>query len=212
MEKDKEVGSIHDRIVNIPISFTEVYIILVSIIQATVFGYLIVKFDEHYTDFTHLTILLFIATFLLIIVVWNQYMTGSTALRFKPQLFPDSLLIFALGFTETLAIHHIFSELYLWCYSMAAATFVSGLALLNGLRNARQHPANDIIFQRLGYWPRVIQILFFATAILYVLLGYASYHSAENGIAYLFLILTLIYLIGSFKYWATIVHGPHKKE
>jgi len=161
MEKDKEVGSIHERLVHIPISFRDVYIILVSIIQATVFGYLIVKFDEHYTDFTHLTILLFTTTFLVIIVVWNQYMTGFTALRFKPQLFLDSILIFALGFTETLAIHHIFSELYLWCYSMAAATFMSWLALVNGLHNARQHLANDRIFQRLGYWPRVIQILFF---------------------------------------------------
>jgi hypothetical protein len=216
MKNSKEESDLQYSISAMTISFTEVYIILVSIIQATVFGYLIVKFFENYYDFTPLKILIFITTFLLIIMVWNQYMIGATALRFKPQLFPDSILIFALGFTETLVIYHIFSDLYLWCYSMGLVTFISLLTTVNGFHNAKQFSSNDIIFEKLGKWPKLIQIFLFVTSILYVILGYISYQivkiqAIQYIIASLFLILTLFYLGGGFKYWTIIMSKPNNK-
>jgi hypothetical protein len=137
-------------------------------------------------------------------------MVGSTALRFKPQLFPDSIIIFVLGFSETLIIYHIFSDLYLWCYSMAIVTFVEMLSMVNGIKNARQLPENDIIFQQLGYWPKLYQILFSCTSLLYIILGYISYQFAniltiEYFIASVFLIFTILFLAGTFNYWRIIV-------
>jgi hypothetical protein len=214
MKNDEEKKNLQDTILDMKVSFTEVYLILVSIIQGTVFGFLFVKFYDHYNDFTPLKIIILLTTFLLIIMIWNQYMIGSTALRFKPQLFPDSIIIFTLGFTETLVIYHIFTELYLWCFSMAVVTFMSWLTTVNALNNAQRYKINEPIFQKLGYWPKLFQIVLFITVILYVILGYVSYQYATTEtiqyvIASIFLIFTLMYLAGGFKYWEIIMSKPN---
>lgn len=210
--KNRKTESMQDRLVHIEKSYETIYVTLISIIQATVFGYLIATFNEHHSDFTHLRIVLFVTTFLMIVIVWNQYVMASTAFKYIPRLFPDSVLPFALGFTEIVVIGQIFADLHLWCYSVALVMVTGWLALVNGYRNARHHPTNVVIFQRLGHWPKLSQILVLVISMLFALLGLVSYQYASNQpiqhiVACFFLVSMVVQLVTGAKYWELIIGG-----
>ena len=96
-------------------SYPSVYLTLVSIIQATVFGYFVISFVDHLNDLTLLNILLSISTFLLIALIWNEYVIGSTSFIGIPKL-QDAFLPFFVGFLQTISIPYIFSKLYVVFY------------------------------------------------------------------------------------------------
>lgn len=205
-----------NRLVDMEKSYATIYVTLISIIQATVFGLLIATFYEHYNDFTPLKILIFVTTFLIIVIIWNQYILASTAFRYIPRLFPDSILPFLLGFCETLVIHYIFSPLYLWCYSVAVVMIIGWFALVNGYQNARQHSANEVLLQQLHPWPRLSQILVLGLAVIFLVLGFVSYQYPNQLIHYIiafFLLATMVLqVVMGARYWELILSRLYDKK
>jgi hypothetical protein len=217
LENEKDERKDHDELIRLEKSYATIYVTLISIIQATVFGYLIAIFYEHYNDLKPLDILIFATTFLIIVIIWNQYILASTAFRYIPRLFPDSILPFLLGFIETLVINQIFSQLYLWCYSVALMMFIGWLAVFNGYQNAHQHPANKVLFQRLGSLPRISQVITLLLVIIFLILGLISQRYTSNQlvqyiVACFFLLTMIIQMAMGAKYWELILRNLYGRK
>lgn len=186
-------------------TYSSGYLTLVSIIQAIIFGYFIVTIGENFTDITPLRALISLSTFLVIIIVWNECMIGSTTLRYIPRL-TDSSLPFLIGLTEFLIIYHIFSVLHLWFYSIAASTFVGFFSYLNIFSSAMKDPANRSIFQSLGNWPTMTEMFCYISTIIFIFFGVISYiYSLRMNVHYLFVCITIsmqvVFFYRGIKYW-----------
>jgi hypothetical protein len=186
-------------------TYSSGYLTLVSIIQAIIFGYFIVTLGDHFTDITPLNALISLSTFLVIIIIWNEYMIGSTTLRYIPRL-TDSSLPFLIGLTEFLIIYHVFSVLHLWFYSLAASTFVGFFSYLNVFSSAMKDPENEPIFQRLGNWPTMTEMFCYISTIIFIIFGVISYiYSLRINVHYLLVCITISMQVAFFyrgvKYW-----------
>jgi hypothetical protein len=211
-----EVSGKNDKIVKkVKDEFPSVYLTLISIIQASVVGYLIITMQTHWGKLTLTNWMPPVATFLLIITVWNEYMMGSTTFRWIPRL-KDSFLPFALGISEIYVVSNIVEYLYSWCFSTSVFSFIGFLAFLNMFHSAKRHPENDPIFERIGKLEKMTKICAFSLAIVFALLGIISYTLKANPIAEIIigafsLILILAFLYRGVKYWERIVDTEKKR-
>jgi len=196
-------------------TYSSGYLTLVSIIQAIIFGYFIVTLGENFTDITPLKALISLSTFLVIIIIWNEYMIGSTTLRYIPRL-TESSLPFLVGFTEFLIIFHIFSVLHLWFYSLAASTFVGFFSYLNVFSSAMKDPENGPIFQRLGNWPTMTEMFCYISTIIFIIFGVISYiYSLRINVHYLLVCIVILMQVAFFyrgiKYWELTIGKPQNR-
>src|SRR5579884_3223442 len=102
-------------------SFTVAYLTLTSIIQGVALGYLVAVVDGAASKLPIASWLLAVASFLAIVVLWQEYMIGATIFSWSPTL-ADSLIPFALGAAELAAIHGVRDthDLTHWLWPIAA--------------------------------------------------------------------------------------------
>jgi len=216
MKRQKLARDTKETVERVKQTYSNGYLTLVSIIQAIIFGYYIVTLGNHFANITPLNALISISTFLVIIIVWNEYMIGSTTLRYIPRL-TDSSLPFIIGLTEFLIIHHIFSVLHLWFYSLAASTFVGFFSYLNVFSSAMKDPENESIFQRLRNWPTMTEMFCYVSTIIFIIFGVISYiYSLRINVHYLLVYITISMQVAFFyrgiKYWELTIGKPQNRR
>ena len=216
MEPDKHSRNIENIVEQIKQSFSSVYLTLISIIQASVLGYLVFIFGSQRESLSSISIIVSVTTFLMLVTTWNEYMMGSTVFRWIPRL-RDSFLPFLIGISEFLVVHHTISDVSLWCYSMALFCFVGYLAYLNMHHSARLYPENTPIFERLGRLPMVTEIWAFCLAVVFSFLGiishkFASTVTIQYVIAFLSVVVFGAFLYRGVRYWSRIVDTASVKK
>lgn len=103
VEKNKE--NLRNQIIDF---FPSYYMTLISVIQATTLGYLLLILSNVLTrktfNISH-SLPLFLS-FLVIIEIWYEYVMGSASLRWVPHML-DSTIPFLLGLTQFLMIFSV---------------------------------------------------------------------------------------------------------
>ncbi len=114
-----------------------------SVIQSIVLGYLLLTIKDQlvyplagvFPDPVWITAI--IATFLLVITVWQEYVIASITFEYVPNL-PDALIIFLFGLTQALVVFSIDYHRIVWyCFSMSSVCIVAFLAYVNALHEAK---------------------------------------------------------------------------
>ena len=195
-------------------AFPTYYITLISIVQVTAFTYLIVMIQQKFfisteNSMKNITFLLLtLATFLVLIEVWYEYMMGSVAMRWIPQLW-DAILPFFLGLAELIMIFYLSDgNIPGWYFAMGLVCFSSFLALVNMYRGCYYHyNENEILLACLGNYPHFTLIWIFTAGIIFSAIGYfEQLNNLESPIfaLYSFLIISLFVARGHF-YWERIL-------
>lgn len=218
MEPNWHPRRIETILEQIKASFSSVYLTLTSIIQACVFGYLIFLLGTNWGGLSpaSTTTIAIVTAFLVVITTWNEYMMGATAFRWIPRL-KDAFIPFALGISEFLVIHNVFTNVYMWCYSLAVYSFIGYLAYVNMYCSARQHPENTTIFGLLGHLPIVTEVWAFTSTIIFIFLGVICQRfSSSLAVQYIAALCSLV-ILGGFLYrgvlyWNKIVGKFRRKS
>ena len=138
--------------------FAVVYLTLISVIQGCVLGYFFVVADAASSTPTWRGGLLFFTSFLLIALVWNEYMMWTTMVRWVLRL-PDSLLPLLMGLFQFGMIRAIPSRSNAY-FLAAAAFFVTSLVKYRHASLAGRHePENLPILESLRGWNLTTELM-----------------------------------------------------
>ncbi|MCE5249403.1 hypothetical protein LLG96_04200 [bacterium] len=193
-------------------SFSSVYLTLISVIQAGVLGYFIFLLDKQIGNIVFKDIIPLITTFIMIVTTWNEYMMGSTVLRWIPSL-KDSFIPFLLGISELFVIRSVFSPAFFWFYSLGVFCLFGYIAFLNMFYSARKHPENVDVFAVLGCLPLLAEAWTLGGAAIFFCLGFLLGQRSSCIISYYMSVLGAFlffsgFLIRGVVYWKRITLMP----
>jgi hypothetical protein len=130
---------------------------VISVIQATCFGFLVLVCFEEGAHFGTSQWLLAANTLVIIILVWNGFVRGFIVLSYVPNLVDKP---FALGAAQCFAAYFVAHDVRGWYWSFAALGFMGFIGYVNAEVNARFNPeenAHVMVFY--GQILRMLQIL-----------------------------------------------------
>jgi len=116
--------------------FAPAYLTLTSIIQGVALSVVAASLKAKYTQFDATDWLLTIATFLVFLEVWNEYLMQVLAFVWVPTLL-DSLVPFAFLAGELFMAHFVYHGLRGWLLTLGLIFIVGGAANLLTLTQAR---------------------------------------------------------------------------
>lgn len=136
-------------------AFSSVYLTLISIIQGAAFAYLAGFAVTNYTHFkTPIAWILVCASFVVILLAWNEYLMGALAFVWIPTIL-DAFIPFGLGVTEVLLISAIADDPQTWLGFLTIFTTAGVIAYVNLYGNAyarRYRQENAAAIAALGPW------------------------------------------------------------
>jgi hypothetical protein len=133
-------------------SFRDIYLTLISIIQGVALGFLAQSIASHIHDLTADRVGRMVTVFLVIVVVWQEYMVGAVMFAWIPGTV-DSLVPFLLGLCEGVMVATIDDTIAVFLLSYAFTTAVSLAAGANYWFQARQgHTLTSRMSQRVLPW------------------------------------------------------------
>lgn len=131
---------------------------VVSVIQATCFGFLVLVCFEEGTHYGTSQWLLAANTLVIIILVWNGFVRGFIVLSYVPKL-ADGAMPFALGAAQCFAAYFAGHDAHGWYWSIAALCFIGFIGYVNAEVNARINPEeNAHIMVFYGRQLRMLQV------------------------------------------------------
>ena len=131
---------------------------VISVIQATCFGFLALVCFEEGKHFTSFQWLLASNTLIIFVLVWNGFIRGFVILLYVPKL-ADGMMPFALGAAQCFATYFVAHGVHGWYWSMAALCFIGFLGYVNAEVNAKLNPLeNAHIMVFYGKHLRMLQI------------------------------------------------------
>ena len=177
--------------------FTPVYLTLISIIQASVLGYIMLYLHDPRAQLTLWTSARLLGSFLYIVAIWYSYACGAIAFRWVPGL-ADAAIPFALGAFEFLAVRSA-GSLFWWCMCNAGFAFTGALSYVNQYRCAVRHPENASVLRRLSRLRRLNPAVMGVCAVWYVGLAllFGGYGRAEGIATLCGLLPPIAILVGS---------------
>jgi hypothetical protein len=107
--------------------FTSVYLTLVSIILGAAFAYLALVIHDQGQTFPWQVWMNALTAFLVIVIVWHEYMTGATLLNWVPTIW-DSTIPFVVGLAIYNVIKSITAAWTHWFISLSALSFATTIA------------------------------------------------------------------------------------
>ena len=116
--------------------FAPAYLTLTSIIQGVALSVLAARVEATYPQFGATDWLLTIATFLMFVTLWHEYLMQALAFVWMPTLL-DSLVPFAFLACELVAAHFVYHGLRWWLLALGLSLVVGGAAQLLTLTQAR---------------------------------------------------------------------------
>jgi hypothetical protein len=186
--------------------FPTYYITLISIIQVTAFGYLLLVAKDQLSSilagtYDPLWTVLILGFFIMIAATWMNYTHYGTSLRLRPTSF-DALIPFCFGATQALVIFCISLQQLAWFYfAMVANAMVAILQTYFMLREVRSHQEykeNRVFIENfplstLTRWYAVRLLIFLFFGIAEALL---NLHSLLLAIVYLALCVMSFIFVG----------------
>lgn len=131
---------------------------VISVIQATCFGFLVLVCFEEGKHYDPSQWLLAANTLIVFVLVWNGFIRGFVILSYVPKL-ADGAMPFALGAAQCFAAYYVAHDAHGWYWSMAALCFIGFLGYLNAEINAKLNPMeNAHIMTFYGPHLRMLQI------------------------------------------------------
>jgi len=189
--------------------FTPAYLTLTSIIQGVALAVLAARVEATYTQFDATDWLLTIATFLMFVTLWHEYLMQALAFVWMPTLL-DSLVPFAFLVCELFAAHFVYNGMRGWLLAFGLGFVVGGAAQLLTLTQARlMGEENRDLVGALRPYNRLRAALS-AVIIVVSLGGWALYDVLRLGrealiVALLAAVLIIVFLGSSVPYWNRIL-------
>ena len=210
--KDKDVkNELRTQIIDFLPSY---YMTLISIIQATSLGYLLVSFTSQYNKETLVSLqtITSIITFFLIIVVWNEYMMGSATIRWIPSLW-DSIIPFFLGICQFLLVFSAgkANSVWLWYLSFCLLSIISFYAFLNMYQGAiklrKYNNINEVVLKKIGKWRFRNYYGTNIYALIFLLFSLCEFYEKINSNILIIITIGLvfIFIIRGIYYWNRII-------
>lgn len=192
--------------------FPSYYTTLISIIQATSFGYLLVSFSNYLAlsnDPISYHLVLYLINFSIIIAVWYEYMMGSASLRWLPNIL-DSVLPFLLGMAQFSLIYFAKAENIVWYYwSFSLLCLFSYFAYANmykGSDNLKTEK-NILVLKLIGIYPKInkagILSIGLISAIFALMIQYLDIR--PSLFACIMLIILILFIVRGYFYWKRII-------
>jgi hypothetical protein len=199
---DPNMDEVRERV---KAQFASVYLTLMSVIQASVLGYLFVQADESLAHLQLRSAILLLLSFVVAGLVWHEYVMGTCTFRWIPRL-PDAFLPLVLGAAQFLMARSIAVRSAAWFFALAAALGAASLAFAYQYAVARRLRENDAVFEALGAWTAVTQLLVAGGAVLALLAGWLDVRmdGASPLPALLVSVVPLGYVVRSALYWRRI--------
>lgn len=152
---------------------------VVSVIQATCFGFLVLVCFEEGRHYGTSQWLLTANTLVVIVLVWNGFVRGFIVLSYVPKLF-DGVMPFALGTAQCSAAYFAGHDAHSWYWSIAALSFIGCIGYVNAEVNARLNPnENGHIMVFYGRQLRMLQVSALLMAALCGGIAYSASWSNE---------------------------------
>jgi len=131
--------------------FAVVYLTLISVIQASVLGYLFTQADPLLPKLNMRSGLLLVVSFSTLALVWNEYVMWTSMVRWVPRL-PDAFLPLLMGVFQFGMARSITAKSPAYFFSLAAFLVVAWAKLRHASVVARREPENAAVLATLGAW------------------------------------------------------------
>ncbi|MGH8497701.1 MAG: hypothetical protein ACRERV_02675 [Methylococcales bacterium] len=115
---------------------------VISVIQATCFGFLVLVCLEEGKHYSTSQWLLAANTLLILVLVWNGFVRGFIVLSYVPKLV-DGAMPFALGAAQCFAAYFVAHGVHGWYWSIAALGLIGFIGHVNAEVNARLNPEEN---------------------------------------------------------------------
>jgi hypothetical protein len=130
---------------------------VISVIQATCFGFLVLVCFEKGKHYGVAQWLLAANTLVIIALVWNAFIRGFVTLSYVPKLV-DGMMPFALGATQCFLAYFVAHGVRGWYWAFAALGITGFIGYVNGEVNARlNRRENDPVMAFYGRQLRILQ-------------------------------------------------------
>jgi hypothetical protein len=197
-------------------AFGSTYLTLMSVMQGVALAALAARVADSSGRFDAGDWVITFDTFIVLVVVWNEYLVAALAFAWIPT-FLDSLLPFSLLGAELFLVHAVYGNLHGWLLAMAGASLVSLVALIyTRLRVGTGEAEERAAFTAIGGHHLLTiasaaagALLFLAGGLLYDFAGLASLRSTVVGAAS---VVVALYLSRAVVSWLRIqryTHGTH---
>jgi hypothetical protein len=193
-------------------SFSTTYLTLTSVIQGVALVYLVGVVDNDMHAFGAAEWILVVATFLMIVAAWHEYMTAVTVFVWIPRL-PDSLIPFLLGGAELVLIRALGeqTELQWFFLAMAVTSLLTVVAFLNMYASAgAEREKNRLLLENTRYYEWLSLTFAGCSAVLFLLFSAVEARATESGtldvvLAATTLALVVAFLARSAIYWNRVI-------
>ncbi len=189
--------------------FTPAYLTLTSIIQGVALSALVVRVESHYPQFTATDWLLAIATFIAILLVWNEYVMMVLTFVWVPTLL-DSVVPFAFLVGELFATHFVYHDLRLWLLTAALLFLVGGAAQIVTTVQSRLFAAENREIRRILAPAARIRTGFLLAFVVLIVGAWALYDVAQLAhaqtlVAGLALLVIMLFMGSAVPYWNRVL-------
>ena len=173
---------------------------VISVIQATCFGFLVLVCFEEGTHFGVSQWLLAANTLVIIILVWNGFVRGFIVLSYVPKLV-DGAMPFALGATQCFAAYFVAHDVRGWYWSFAALGFMGFIGYVNAEVNARFNPEENA--QVMVFYGQILRRLQISGLLLAAFCGGIAYMATWSNeiLTLLSFAFTAGYAVGDELLW-----------
>ena len=149
------------------------YLTLLSIVQGVAMGFLGANMPVQRIASEWL---LFLVTFMFVVLVWAEYNMGVASLSWIPT-FRDALIPFALCMAE-IAMSKLLARPRDWFLAAAFFCVIGFFAFVNMYTRARRFPQNAEMLRVLGWWKPAGEIFCILAAAIFLLLAISNCHAA----------------------------------
>jgi len=173
---------------------------VVSVIQATCFGFLVLVCFEEGKHFGASQWLLAANTLVIIVLVWNGFVRGFLVLSYVPKLV-DGAMPFALGAAQCFAAYFAGRDAHDWYWSIAALCFIGFIGYVNAEINARINPAENVHI--IGFYGRQLRLLQISSLFMAAVSGGIAYSASWSNeiLTLVSFVFTAGYAIGDEVLW-----------
>jgi hypothetical protein len=189
-------------------TFGVAYLTLTGVTQSVAVAVLAARVEATYEQFHLVHWIMVVNTFLMIVLVWNDYMIAAIAYFWTPTLadsfFPFTLLALQLG-----VAHNVYPDERMWFLWTGLLMAVGAAAFGYGFWQARRHTKdNHEVLQAIGVHQQLT--LVFTGAGCVSALGVAALydvgglHRASTVVALLGTVLIVAILLRSIPYWKRV--------
>jgi hypothetical protein len=181
---------------------------LVSIVQGAVFSYLAFVLVTRGADLTMFGWMLAAATFVVIVLTWNEYFMGITSIVYIPDML-DSFFPFLMGVVQVGIVHSVSNDPRAWLLAMFAYTVLSCLSFMNMYAKGIREQENAGLYAFLRWHVYLSMLMPLLGAPMFLLLWWWVYATMSVSsfvmVAVYVFVLLGAYGIRTILYWRRIV-------